>query len=143
MTHSPAPPGQPYLPDTSVLPDSEYTWNLSEPVSCSHNGCCAHLSHESPMPQSHFWENIAVASTEAEKAGPPRNPELCSASAIGSSGKQPTHKPSLVSEASYREGNCSKCESAAELGKVISPLLGRLREPFPAQCFSLSASNHS
>lgn len=58
-------------------------------------------------------------------------------------GKQPVHKLSLLAKASYREGNCPKCESAAELGKVILPLSGRLREPFPAQCFSLSASNHS
>lgn len=74
---------------------------------------------------------------------PPQNPELCSASRICSSGKQPGHKRSLLAKASYREGNCPKCDSAAELGEAILPLPGRLREPFPAQCFSLSASNHS
>lgn len=96
------------------------------------------------MPRSHLQENISVAITGAEEATPPQYPEPCSASRIRFSEKQPVHKPSLLKEASYREGNCPKCESAAaELGKVILPLSGRLLEPFPAQCFSLSASNHS
>lgn len=65
----------------------------------------------------------------AEEAGPPQNPEFCSASGMCSSGKQPVRNRSVVTEASYREGNCPKCESAAELGKVISLLSGRLRGP--------------
>lgn len=95
------------------------------------------------MPRSHLQENISVVTTGAEEASSPQNPELCSASRICSPGKQPVHKLSLLAEASYHEGNCPKCEPVAELGKAILPLSGRLREPFPAQCFSLSASNHS
>lgn len=65
------------------------------------------------MPRSHFQKNISVATTEAEEVSSPQKPELCSASRISFSGKQPVHKLSLLTEASYREGNCRKCESAA------------------------------